>query len=210
MKKIILSCYFIICTLLCQIGCSQSEIDVNGDVFIVTKGSQNIKLGLVEINIFSESVIQPFAKSKFDIAKAAILESKQVKIKLHDILDARPIKNQAKYDSAFAEWKIARRAESKYKTGEFFVSDLPTPLLQTKTDADGKFTFKLKPGKYALVAYASRMVGDETETYYWLNWITVNQKQQNRIMLSNDNKFENGIPESFIPYDFDLWCSFMY
>jgi hypothetical protein len=40
------------------------EIDLHGEVFIVTNGRQNIKLGLVEITAIPEGEIQPFVEKK--------------------------------------------------------------------------------------------------------------------------------------------------
>ncbi|HET6975222.1 MAG TPA: hypothetical protein VFI24_02780 [Pyrinomonadaceae bacterium] len=40
------------------------EIDLHGEVFIVTNGRQNIKLGLVEITAIPEGQIQPFVEKK--------------------------------------------------------------------------------------------------------------------------------------------------
>ena len=50
-------------------------------------------------------------------------------------------------------------------------------------DADGKFHFEAKAGSYAIVAAASRLVGDTSEVYYWF----VAAPKAGTIHLANDN-----------------------
>jgi hypothetical protein len=211
--------------LLSFIGCSQSDVDVSGDIFIVTKGAQNIKLGLVQVGIFSDNVIQQHMLSKHKVAEKALAKIEPMKRNLE--LDASMYKQivdmvklaykygpsyevKKKLDKDTQEYsdilnQIKKNSdEIKYYQGAFYYEGLPSPLFTAKTDADGKFTLKLKPGKYALAAAASREVPGDTEDYYWLIWITVDPKQQNKIMLSNDNFFrssdiKNSINPAVVP-----------
>jgi hypothetical protein len=66
----------------------------------------------------------------------------------------------------------------------------PTATASAKTDADGKFAAKLKPGRYAVVAASNRLVVGDTETYRWVLWHTVRRGADNKLMLSNDNLYE--------------------
>jgi hypothetical protein len=183
---------FVTFTLSYLIGCSPSDIDVSGDVFIVTKGGENIKLGLVEVNVFPDSVFKSFLKNKLQAAKSDLLQYKPLKEKLRKELDGTQISNWEKYKLIFHKWaELKDELIDKYINGGFLMTDLPTSLVKTKTDADGKFIIKLKPDNYAIVASASRIVGDKTEKYYWIIWFTVDSKKQNRIMLSNDNLYDS-------------------
>jgi hypothetical protein len=87
----------------------------------------------------------------------------------------------------------------------YYCSDLPEPQQTTKTDADGKFTFKVPSGAYVLVATSSRnagvdVIGDESfprkEFYYWM--VKVDASSDQTIMLANDNLSSSGSPDSLI------------
>jgi hypothetical protein len=87
----------------------------------------------------------------------------------------------------------------------YYFSNLPEPLQITKTDVDGKFTFKVPIGSYVLLATSSRKAGvdvvggitlPKTEIYYWMVQINVNSDQT--VMLANDNLASSGSPDSLI------------
>ncbi len=107
-----------------------SEAQIEGEVFIVTKGGQNYKLGLVPITI-----------RKLSDVKIATQE--------------RPV----------------RQTEV---------------LVETKTNADGKFFATLPYGQYEISASGSRYVIGKTEYYTWRVPLVVKQEKQS-VLLSNDN-----------------------
>jgi hypothetical protein len=49
---------------LCFVGCSPKERTIAGQVFIVTQGSENIKLGLVEVALIQSREIENFLTVK--------------------------------------------------------------------------------------------------------------------------------------------------
>jgi len=221
--KIIILCFLLYSFSFIAIG-SLSIPEVTGDVFIVTKGGINIKLGLVQNKIYSESSIKPFLKGNFEYAKMRItplqpgLNEMKHKIEklekeYHEIkgkIDRQGMNNTPPYElqeslelaekylAQFNEYHSTYNEVLVYTKAEYYLNSFPDPLYTTKTDADGKFTYKLKPGKYAIVASTSRLVGEETEKYNWLIWFKVELKQQNKIMLSNDNLFENNSKDNLI------------
>ena len=65
------------------------------------------------------------------------------------------------------KWKF-RSAADYTMSADYYFSDLPEPLQTTKTDADGKFSFKVPSGSYVVAAFSNRKVGKETELYYWM------------------------------------------
>jgi hypothetical protein len=207
-------------------NCSPSAPEVSGDVFIVTKGGTNIKLGLVEIFIYKENNIKPYIKSKYEFAKAKILplqadlnkmkheveklkkecdETTKHEDRYKDIDDEKYTADLHasreiiyKYSDKYNEFHKTYDELSRYVGAEYYIRGLPIPMLTTKTDADGKFTINLKSGKYALIASASRTIGEDKEVYYWLIWVSVKPNQRNNIMLSNDNLFENNTKDNLI------------
>jgi hypothetical protein len=63
------------------------------------------------------------------------------------------------------------------------------PIISVKTDADGKFNFKIDREKlYTVVAVGQRLVGDTPEKYYWTVPLKTNQDDNSaQLFLSNDN-----------------------
>ena len=82
---------------------------------------------------------------------------------------------------------------------ERYFASLPTAVLTTTTDSDGKFTLKLPiKGRFAIAASATRKVaGNNDETYYWLIWVDSDGSPKH-IMLSNNNLTDSGAAESVI------------
>jgi predicted RNA-binding Zn-ribbon protein involved in translation (DUF1610 family) len=69
-----------------------------------------------------------------------------------------------------------------------YVSELPSPLVSTKTDLDGKFLLKLpKPGRYVLAAQAKRPVGGKESEFIWLVNLTLEGNSTKLVFLSSDN-----------------------
>lgn len=62
--------YLIVGTLVTGlVGCSREE-KIDGSIFIVTKGSENFKLGLVSVSVFDQQQIEPYlAKTTADLEK---------------------------------------------------------------------------------------------------------------------------------------------
>ena len=180
---------------------------LTGQVFIVTRGRDNVKLALVDIVLIEERLILQHIKEKSESgsAKKQALLPNFTKIKedygaaknLHEIAtkERRPFKetqelfkdvlaNARKYDEAKAEI-------NRYDSPEYYFDSIPPGLVTTKTDADGRFSMSLPKGRFALAANTNRRVGSDTEQYYWLVWVETASPEIS-VMLSNDNLFETG------------------
>jgi len=185
-----------------------SEVEFAGQVFIVTQGGINFKLGLVEVRAIEEPLILNFIQQK---KQNAITEYEKYKAS-RDVLTSQIKPLEGEFIVAERKWKrrmtnelleIVNNAEKRLNAkkaelarleaglqpyyGGYWVTELPMPVQVAKTDADGNFVLRLKPGRYALVADARRKVVDKTEEYHWLVWINVNEENKDRIFLSNDN-----------------------
>lgn len=93
---------------------------------------------------------------------------------------------------AYGELVGARATARLQMEGAFYIMGLPNLVrgltdgaAATKTDADGRFSLKLKSGRYAVVAITSRTVGGEQEFLYWFIWVDAGKEK--RVILSNDN-----------------------
>jgi hypothetical protein len=76
-----------------------------------------------------------------------------------------------------------------YSSPEYFFDHSPAAISTAKTDADGKFSLALPPGKYVLFASATRSILTTSETYHWLVKVDTTAGNQ-QIMLSNDNLYQ--------------------
>lgn len=212
-------------------GCGYLVGELSGEVFIVTQGGQNVKLGLVEVRAIPEADVKAFIEKKKKspdvdtIIKRDRPQYEKAKLELAVLEKEKDKAEQKKFDSLveltrsigssslFSYNSKVRDADLKYErdmfnlfmqassnfyktwkdypqwaTCEYYFDGLPNGVVSAKTNADGKFTSKLKRGqKYALAAYGQRKIGDLTEKYYWLIWVSLDGKGVKNIMLSNDN-----------------------
>ena len=109
---------------------------------------------------------------------------------LNETLRKRCEDARERFWKKYKEFQKVFQEYISYLGGEFYLSGRPKPLQSIKTDSEGRFSFKLVSGKYALAAMGSRKVGDSTEKYYWFVWVTVRKDPTQKVMLSNDNLFE--------------------
>jgi hypothetical protein len=204
--------------------CGPSEVDLDGQAFIVTQRADSIKLGLVKVKVFEELPFTSFIQEKRQNA-ASIIRGRlkafhdQETQKLHGVDEVineyeKEYKrtNSKKASENFVEALMEQiRMENKLKEQEaalerqlqnsIWLENLPTPSYLAKTDADGKFSLKLKPGRYALAAEATRKIADKTEEYYWLIWLDVSKKNADKLFLTNDNLLPTFAPSCVVRPD---------
>lgn len=217
----------IIITALLMVGCgNQAEmgsnifangsVTVSGQVFVVTKGRENIKLALVNIVAIPEKEFAQYIKTQhengleqqklimpdMELANKALSVSVEAEKRAHarfekDMADGKFFTGSADaYEAAMAFVRTNKIALMKVKNKidyfvsvEYYIEKLPPQFAASKTDADGKFTLSLPSGKYVLAAKSSRDAFGITENYNWL--VRVDTSSPNHsLMLSNDNFFE--------------------
>jgi hypothetical protein len=147
---------------------------VNGSVFIVTKGGNSVKLGLVKVEAFDANDLAPLiAAATYDQqAQSLGKPMASVNAELQGLL--KPQLN------------CGLQEGNRPGLLAVIVNSGCAPATQAVTDADGKFTLHLVPGrKYWLYATASRSVLDQIESYVWCIEYTANTEQE--LYLSNDN-----------------------
>jgi len=232
------------------------EGDLNGEIFIVTKGRQNIRLGLVEVRLIPEDEIKKYtsdkvsqfkkeeekillklenAKKKLDEYRDAYMEAHKSKVlrevdadfretmnKVDVVLDRKParttddkirdiqadtaikineIEKEHLYKLAQLDYELLIKEASALSVGAFFFNGLPDGKIKTKTDADGKFSLRMKRGqRMALAAQSNRKIMGDDEDYYWLIWVSLEGKSNKKIILSNDNLVEENHSESVIHF----------
>lgn len=167
------------------------EYQILGEVFIVTKGGQNLRMGLIQVMVFESKIIRSYIEERlvlqqksreelkpqweeairvYDSAKDAVSKTKPYRTD-----DGREIDDSDRHGKVMALIEKKSNYESMYRKyhsfleGSFFFDELPKPLRIGKTNSEGRFRISVPRGIEAVIgATASRSVGERTETYYWL------------------------------------------
>ncbi|HWL53881.1 MAG TPA: hypothetical protein VNQ90_15685 [Chthoniobacteraceae bacterium] len=187
-----------------------SGSEIEGQIFIATKGGTAIKLPLIRVNLYDKDVVVNHIATKINQAAAIkanleeladewtnrkrVLEALYAKAKEPlDIPFNDPDRKQLVsdyYEKSDLLDKVRARllsvlsASLCLKSGFYYLDGMPRPKASEKSDADGKFFFNdIKSGEYVLVARGKRLVGDEEELYFW--FVAINAP--GKILLSNDN-----------------------
>jgi hypothetical protein len=182
--------------------------DITGQVFIVTKAHESVKLGLVPVSVYARDAIQSSIeavdaalKSERDEAKdqqTTIREAQKSASALHDQLwkDARSSSyDKQRYDAALRAGNLSleisqlnlavgRRVSFLLGSAPYFqeLNEHHRPVATTKTDADGKFTVTVpSEGEFAIVASSERQTLKDTEYYFWV------VPAADHVDLTNDN-----------------------
>ena len=203
----------------CLIGCKSKPIVVSGEIFIVTQGAGNYKMGLVEVKAYNA---QDF-RAHIDTLSGRLYHQKnttdslitEVSIYLPTIverfIEARGLRNTTR--SSTYSYDTYRSASKYYESAtlllnetyekiqdvretypryiiESILEDAPKPTANSKTNADGVFSMSLQPNvEYVFVAYGNRRVWGKTEEYAWLITRIIDTKTNEPITFSNDNLF---------------------
>lgn len=164
------------------------DVQLSGEVFIVTKGGQNFKLGLVTVGLIPLETLTPYLIAKKEMTERELarlnpmIEAANAEAKrLEKIADSKRAALNSKADRV--DWTRlnnecddARNASQtaaeklsplygerhKFLCGAFYFGELPAPIRTAKTNADGKFELQVpRSGSFALCASTSRQAGGE-------------------------------------------------
>jgi hypothetical protein len=199
---------------------------LEGEVFIVTKGGQNYKLGLVPVALYSLDTLKPYIDDKtkegsaelsrlkplIDAAKAEMdrkdaAEHSAFKATVDDYSDPTRSALEVAYTRAVHQYAVAQGAyyallgdRDKVLSADFYFAELPQPIVTTQTDSDGRFKIELPTkGRFVVAASAQRSVGESVEHYHWLLKVSLDGSSIKTVMLSNNNLSSEGSPDSLIP-----------
>ena len=202
------------CVLAVASARAQDLRTIEGQIFIRTKGGDNIKLSLVDVLLFDEKVIAANVEEKRKVAEP-FYEALQpaVKAARKKAAEARA-RNDASHDLDALQLMFKGEEELRKTIGMadyahsalYYFNGLPAALQTSKTDADGKFSFKVPSGSYVLAAISSRRAGRVTESYQWMFRVTVDADK--KVMLANDNLTTSGSADSLIRTPNGEWGAF--
>ena len=152
---------FVISVLLTTFASCQRAATIRGSVFIVTRGGDNVKLGLVEVSAIPTDRAVEHLKKVDDEFKASN-----------------------------GSWRTTEGIEqgpaNSHDLAIHIFELLPPTSTKTLTDADGRFTISAPTGGYFLAAKSSREIGSHKEDYYWFVYTKPSDAPQD-IILSNQN-----------------------
>lgn len=186
-----------------------TAVNVTGEMYIVTKGRQNIKLAAVEICAVPENIILNWINAKKQGAvngrreaenRLKSLQSQKAQNLRQPRSDDISEKYQADTKNINLDYEIniAKVHVHYWDSAEYYLEGLNQCEYRAKTDSDGKYTLNLPGGKkYALAAQTDRQILDSKETYWWLVWANPQMPQQT-IIFSNDNLMSNNPPEKVV------------
>jgi hypothetical protein len=147
----------------------KSESKVSGSAFVVAKNAQNFKLGGVQISAVPEKETKRYLE--LTAQGNADIYAENTRIKNAEC--ERYTKNLYNLSSAELEQRKENLEECHRELSELendyhdsILVGLPKAVAQATTDAEGKFSLKLMPGKYYITGKATRMIIDKTESYY--------------------------------------------
>jgi hypothetical protein len=165
---------------------------VEGQIFISTKGGDNVKLGSVLVRIYdlaeytksiSAATRERGENEKFD------REWKKLQREFDNLASANRTGDAGVDDLEQMRIRIRKQEELLEKSSGYipkFLAKLNiTPIVEGETDADGKYSIQFETTKdYVLIATGSRSVGSGEEWYYW-----VIKNPKGKLNLNNRNKF---------------------
>jgi hypothetical protein len=170
------------------VGCSGKR-EVTGQVFVVTKGGENVKLGLVGIHVVGEKELAGIADR---VQREATTNRANLKLLkgLENDVQALVRKALPEFASPLKQLEetISRRrlVESMKDSPEVTLFRMLPPLV-TQSDADGVFVVQASEKDW-FAARGQRRAGDSTENYLWVMQLVGGQK---KLLVSNDRLLED-------------------
>lgn len=165
---------------------------IEGQVFVVTKGRENVKMGAITVSIYKSA----------DFSSALAAAAARIAPELFEINE-----QVARCDREIKVAEISRLSSESYKTRrEHLLASIKRkyqgvwsglrqiePLAEVVTDADGRFKIDTRgEDSVYLFARAQRQVGGATENYIW-----VEQANGPTVILSNQQDSGTSLAAGF-------------
>ncbi|MCX7085175.1 MAG: hypothetical protein NTY69_06505 [Methylococcales bacterium] len=148
---------------------------------------ENHKSLIHTLQVIIEMHMELLAAGHIDTAEQAKNNENDVKY-LHEL--------EVQFEELSEKFNKIKMVYDNYQKGDFLLECITNnTLAKSTTNADGKFAIKVPNEKVAMYAFSKRKVFDETEVYYWLNWV---DKDENNIIISNNNTYETSCPSCIV------------
>lgn len=177
---------FSVLFLLLLTSCSKKPVEVTGQIFVITQGRENIKMGGVKVLVMSDEEFRRKAKKLVTWMQQEAKSEAQRRVDSDHMTDFIKELTELEKTSLLNIPELPKIRENIVRDSGVtsgLIESAMTRGLQTKawnkilvgdgekmkltTDADGKFTLPLN-GKAWFHAMAERKVGDRSEGYFWL------------------------------------------
>jgi len=204
----------IVVVILAFIILTPSNVNIEGEVFVVNDEGISHKLSLVPISIYKAADLDVIFAQRSAISSNKYAEfkpqlddaKKHLDRMMNDwtfvvdyakglgelgvnLLDKIELARK-RFEDADKQWNELISQRDKFIGSDFYLSNLPKPTISTKTNSDGRFLISVECGKpYYLVASASRQEMGEEVVYYWLFSVNIKDSNTRKVMLSSDNEF---------------------
>ena len=171
-------------------GCSGKR-EVTGQVFVVTKGGENVKLGLVNIHLVGEKQLSNVAAKLLGESQQGVLGEVlllELESELKALMPTVSVSQPGLLDKIIAEASWRRGGIPRFpeeSLGRRLFGEIPSAVAQT--DADGMFTVEASSSDW-LAARAERRTGSTTESYLWLLPL---RNVSKKLLISNDRLVED-------------------
>ena len=186
-------------------ACSKKPVEVTGQIFVVTKGAQNIKMGGLPVRVFPHKEFQKMAKATVTWMQDEVRYEAQRKVD-SDYMGAFIKELMAMEESAenpIPQLPQIRKTivtesgmDEKIGVSALYADLLPrsieklisgaTTTLGVRSDADGRFTVPVSEETWFFTV-GQRDVGEETEEYIWIKrYIVPEGSTKPSVSISND------------------------
>ena len=174
--------YFIILLTIIAVGCEKKEIKkevaelkANIEIFVVTKGAQNIKLGAVNVQAIPLDDYNIYLSEK-----SAVREKKEKEYQ--EIIDWNVS------DSEECKNAVANKKALELNFLPDLYTYLPVAYTSGLTNSEGRCELKLPSSqRWVIVATSNRYVVSEKEKYFWFVPLPMNFQTNDTLILSNNN-----------------------
>ena len=205
MKTTILR-FLVLSLLLALPSCSKKPVEVTGQIFVITQGRENIKMGGVEVLVVPDEEFRKKAKEVVTWMQQEVKTEAQRKVDSDHMTDFINEVIELEKTSPLKIPELTKIRESIVKESDMASGLMESAMkrdLQTRslikmfagdgekvvftTDADGRFTLPLN-GKTWFHAMAERKVGDNSESYIWLKGFEApDGVSKASLVISNDD-----------------------
>ena len=205
MKTTILR-FLVLSFLLLFPSCSKKPVEVTGQIFVITQGRENIKMGGVEVLVVPDEEFRKKAKEVVTWMQQEAKAEAQRKVDSDHMTEFINEVIELEKTNSLKIPELPKIRESLVKESSVASGLIESAMkgdLQTRalikifagngekmvftTDADGKFTLPLK-GKAWFHAMAERKVGDSSEGYIWLKGFEApDGVSKASLVISNDD-----------------------
>ena len=155
---------------------------VTGQVSILTREKETIPMASIHVRLYTEEQI----RAALDMLTA---NGGNEDKKLQPTLDDEKSRATAKKsDDVIKAYRDTLGKFYYYSSQAYYADNLPAPVADSVTDADGKFTMSIpKTGSWALVAQGQHTKDNQTQGYLWITKMDPAAIAKNQVVLNDDN-----------------------